>query len=48
MVKCVFIAYLQGYKGWRFYNPANKVVISERPDFDECYTSCFRGTLSHS
>ena len=35
--KCIFIGYPQGYKGWKFYNPATKkVIISERADFDEC------------
>ena len=34
--KCVFIGYLGGYKGWKFYNPTTKrTVISEHADFDE-------------
>ncbi|MGH7239849.1 MAG: hypothetical protein ACREHG_07255 [Candidatus Saccharimonadales bacterium] len=34
----MFIGYAEGYKGWKFYNPATKkVVISERADFDERY-----------
>jgi len=38
MEKCVFIGYLQGYKGWKFYNPTTKkTVIAERADFDERY-----------
>ena len=38
MEKCVFIGYPQGYKGWKFYNPTTKkVVTSERADFDERY-----------
>ena len=42
MEKCVFIGYPDGYKAWKFYNPATrKVVISERADFDERF---FPGT----
>jgi hypothetical protein len=38
MQKCVFLGYLEGYKGWRFYNPTTKkVIITERADFDERY-----------
>ncbi|KAI0057698.1 hypothetical protein BV25DRAFT_1776971, partial [Artomyces pyxidatus] len=36
MVKCVFIGYPAGYKGWKFYNPeTKKPIVSERADFDE-------------
>ena len=35
MEKCIFIGYPDGYKGWKFYNPTEKVIISERADFDE-------------
>ena len=36
MEKCVFIGYPIGFKGWKFFNPTtNKVVISERAEFDE-------------
>jgi transposase InsO family protein len=38
MGKCIFIGYVQGYKGWKFYNPQTKqTLISERADFDERY-----------
>jgi hypothetical protein len=38
MEKGIFIGYLDGYKGWKFYIPSTKqVVISERADFNECY-----------
>jgi len=38
MEKCIFIGYPDGYKGWKFYNPATKnTVISERAEFDERY-----------
>ena len=38
MEKCIFLGYPEGYKGWRFYNPATKrVIISERAVFDERY-----------
>ena len=38
MEKCIFIGYLDGYKGWMFYNPTTKwTVISERAKFDERY-----------
>ncbi|GLB38145.1 putative reverse transcriptase (RNA-dependent DNA polymerase) [Lyophyllum shimeji] len=44
MVKCVFIGYPDGVKGWKFYNPeTRKVIVSERADFDERYT--FGGVL---
>jgi len=45
MEKCIFIGYPDGYKGWKFYNPKTKKVISERADFDEWYTY---GTISES
>ena len=39
MEKCIFIGYPSGYKGWKFYNPeTEKVIISERADFDERFT----------
>ncbi|GLB41129.1 putative integrase core domain containing protein [Lyophyllum shimeji] len=39
MVKCVFIGYPDGVKGWKFYNPeTRKVIVSEHADFDERYT----------
>ena len=38
MEKCIFLGYPEGYKSWRFYNPATKcVIISERAIFDERY-----------
>ena len=38
MVKCVFLGYPEGYKGWKFYNPTSKhTLISERADFNERY-----------
>ena len=38
MEKCIFLGYPEGYKGWRFYNPATKrVIVSERAVFDERY-----------
>ena len=38
MEKCIFLGYLEGYKGWRFYNPVTKrLIISERAVFDERY-----------
>ncbi|GLB43908.1 putative encoded by [Lyophyllum shimeji] len=43
-VKCVFIGYPEGVKGWKFFNPKiRKVIVSERADFDERYT--FGGVL---
>ena len=47
MEKCVFIGYPQGYRGWRFYNPVTKVVISERADFDERYFMLQRHSVPH-
>jgi hypothetical protein len=36
MVRCVFIGYPNGYKGWKFWDPvAKKVIISETATFDE-------------
>ena len=36
MVKCIFVGYPKGYKGWKFYNPVTKkFIISERAEFDE-------------
>jgi hypothetical protein len=42
------LGYPQGYKGWKFYNPATqKVVISERADFDERYFMLQRLSVPH-
>jgi hypothetical protein len=36
MKKCIFVGYLTGYKGWKFYNPnTQKYIISEHAEFDE-------------
>src|ERR1700722_14165122 len=36
MVPAVFIGYPDGYKGWKFWDPATKrTIISERADFDK-------------
>jgi len=35
MEKCVFMGYPSGYKGWKFYNPTQKYLISEHAEFDE-------------
>lgn len=38
MVKCIFIGYPEGYKAWKFYNPASRrVIISKHAEFDERY-----------
>ena len=38
MVKCVFIGYPDGYKGWKLWDPvAKKVIICESVVFDERY-----------
>ena len=45
MEKCIFIGYPDGYKAWKFYCPeSKKVIISERADFDERFSS-IRGIL---
>jgi hypothetical protein len=31
MEKCIFIGYVQGYKGWKFYNP-----VTKHPHFRVC------------
>ena len=45
MERCIFIGYPYGYKAWKFYCPeSKKVIISERADFDERFSS-IRGIL---
>ena len=48
MEKCIFIGYLQGYKGWKFYNPEiKKVLISEHANFDECFFMLQKHSVPH-
>src|ERR1700761_9498429 len=36
MLPAIFIGYPDGYKGWKFWDPASKrTIISERAEFDE-------------
>jgi transposase InsO family protein len=38
MTKCVFIGYPDDFKGWKFWDPAQRrAFVSERADFDERY-----------
>jgi hypothetical protein len=45
--KCIFIGYVQGYRGWKFYNPLTKqTLISECAGFDEHFFIHQRHTAS--